>query len=298
MSPSKRWPLIVVGVLVLASPMFVYVPQVLAQSATTPKFEVASIRAGCGNVGGSGAPKGGGAVPSPGRFYECGVLRAFIQAAYVRYANGRDNRTPPGLVPIEGGPDWARSDRYQINAKPEGNPRPEMIQGPMLQALLEDRFKLKIRRETRDVPVYALIAAKGGPKLQKFKEGSCTKAPPPPAPGQKLCGFPSSEIKGPNLTVEVHGMTLEEFSKMILNILDRPVVDKTGITGLFDFHLEFSPDETTPGFHSDTPADGPTDRRGPSIFTAVQEQLGLKLESAKGSREFLVIDHVERPSEN
>lgn len=85
---------------------------------------------------------------------------------------------------------------------------------------------------------------------------------------------------------------------MILNILDRPVVDKTGITGLFDFHLEFSPDETTPGFHPGTPEDGLTDRRGPSIFTAVQEHLGLKLESAKGSREFLVIDHVERPSEN
>ena len=98
--------------------------------------------------------------------------------------------------------------------------------------------------------------------------------------------------------VEAHGMSLSEFSKMFLTLpLDSPVIDRTGLTGLFDFYLEYAVDEITPGVPSD-PATAPLDTVGPSIFTAVQEQLGLKLDRTKGPGEFLVIDHLERPSKN
>ena len=96
-------------------------------------------------------------------------------------------------------------------------------------------------------------------------------------------------------------MRVDEFSRIFLNgALDRPVIDKTGITGRFDFHLEYAPDQATPRFlpGGDVPDAAPSDPPGPSIFTAVQAQLGLKLEPAKGPGEFLVIDSVVRPSDN
>ena len=96
--------------------------------------------------------------------------------------------------------------------------------------------------------------------------------------------------------VDAQSMTVSEFSNIFLRgALDRPVIDRTGITGKYDFHLEYGIDESTPRFQTDG---GPGDRMGPSIFTAVQEQLGLKLEPSTGPGEILVIDHVERPSEN
>jgi uncharacterized protein (TIGR03435 family) len=212
------------------------------------------------------------------------------------YANGRSN--PPWDVfeiPSEGGPSWIRSDQYTINAKAEGTPSIEMMQGPMLQALLEDRFNLKIHHETREVPVYLLTVAKGGSKLQRFKEGSCTRVslaafpPPPPAPGEKRCPWGSTR-KGPNKVVEAQGITIEEFAKVFLGL--RPVIDKTGIAGLFDFHFEVADRRLTAD--PATPSDEPL---GPSIST-VLEQLGLKLESSHGPGQFLVIDSVDRPTEN
>jgi uncharacterized protein (TIGR03435 family) len=179
-----------------------------------------------------------------------------------------------------------------------------MMMGPMLQSLLEDRFQLKIRRETREVPVYALTEAKGGPKLLPFKEGSCipvdfAKGFPPP--GQPNCKAVVGR-NGPNVTVEAPGTSVDSLSKLLNLALDRPVVDKTGITGFFDFHLVFAADEVTPRFlpggdMAGPPAEPSGDPAGPTIFTAIQ-QFGLKLEPAKGSRDFLVIDRVERPSGN
>ena len=198
----------------------------------------------------------------------------------------------------------------------------------MMQALLEDRFKLKVHRETGEVPVYELTVAKGGIKMQQLKEGSCTPVdfafltqfPPPPLPelpkAQEYCGGVSADgsrwlgtsdtMDGPNVTVEGRGMSLDDFCKIVIgNRLDRPVINKAGITQRFVFRVNFAPDETTPKFlQSDEPRgaapnvfpDDPS--RGPSIFTALQEQLGLKLVPAKGPGEFIVIDHVERPSEN
>jgi uncharacterized protein (TIGR03435 family) len=173
----------------------------------------------------------------------------------------------------------------------------------MLRALLEDRFKLKIRRETREVPVYVLSAAKGGLKLQPYKEGTCTpidltKPLSPPVPGQKpgCTSMISGSAKGPNMArVYMQATTVDEFSKALGFVLARPIINKSGIAGLFDFRLEYAFDETTGGPARATPSDEPA---GPSIFTAIQEQLGLKLEPAKGPREFLVIDHVEKPSGN
>ncbi len=265
-----------------------------AQSASpaTPKFEVASIRPSTGCD--TGARSGGGS--SPGRLIlTCQSVEGLIGSAYVRFANGHFSTQPRGIS-IEGGPAWIHSDRYDINAKPEGSATFEMMQGPMLQALLEDRFKLKIHRGTREVPVYALVVAKGGPKLQPFKEGSCapidlTRFAPPPDPNNCHAG---GTKHGANQEVNAQGMRLDEFSKIFLNgVLDRPVIDKTGIAGRFDFHLEYAPDQATPFL----PA-APDPAGGPSIFTAVQEQLGLKLEPAKGPGEFLVIDRLDRPSDN
>jgi uncharacterized protein (TIGR03435 family) len=175
----------------------------------------------------------------------------------------------------------------------------------MLQALLEDRFKLKAHRETIEVPVYLLTVAKGGLKLEAFKEGACTprdlsQFPPPPL-GPNSCRFFAS-MKGPNMSWVVQGATVEEFCRIVLPRLDRPVIDKTGLTGRFNFPLEYMPEAVSypslrdgpdrPASPSDDPA------AGPSIFTALQQQFGLKLEPAKGPGDILVIDRVERPSES
>ncbi len=273
----------------------------------TPKWEVVSIRPTkeCGGPGpGAAAMKDGkksgpadGALPrpSPGRLNMCTTIANLIPQAYVYQASGkRSSGVLMVTVPIEGAPGWVNSF-YQINAKAEGTPIWEMMMGPMMRALLEDRFKLKIRRESREVPAYALTVAKGGSKLQAVK-GTCATAD---------CGPTGASRKGANMSWGFIG-TAEDFSKLLVSWLDRPVVDKTGLTGLFNFHLEFTPDETSPGFLARmqqlpdggtgaAPAD-PTG--GTSLFTAMQEQLGLKLEGTKAPREILVIERVERPSEN
>jgi bla regulator protein blaR1 len=285
-------------------------------AVVTPKFEVASIRpcdgAGFAGLKGGGTSGPGGGSVSPGRVrFACGSLVNFIQRAYVTFANGRSN-SPWGPSPqIEGGPAWKNTERYTINAKAEGNASLEMMSGPMLQALLEERFKLRVRHETREVPAYALTVAKSGLKLPRVEEGSCTpfdRSNPPAArvaaPGQKpFCGNGGFGKKDNLVVANIPAIGLDEFANRLGGRLDRPVINKTGVKGLFDFHLEFGVDQTTPKFLAGGDLDAPPvslsdPPGGPSIFTAVQQQLGLKLEPAKGPGEFLVIDHVERPSEN
>jgi len=263
---------------------------------------------------------------SPGTLrIDCTTNKSLINQAYVFFANGHVNPLVAGAS-VEGGPGWINSERYQVDAKAESPQSQGMMHGPMLQTLLEERFKLKIRRETREVPAYALTVAKGGPKLHPFKEGSCTpldpkileQFPPQPfpelPPGQEYCGGIDPEaggrwvmvkgtMKGRIVTLNAAALSIDDFIKMLLNhSLDRPVINKTALTGRFDYHLEFAPGETMPGFRdgelNGAPGAAATDPAGPSIFTALQQQLGLKLEPAKGSAEFLVIDSVERPSEN
>jgi uncharacterized protein (TIGR03435 family) len=219
-------------------------------------------------------------------------------------------------VPVEGGPGWIDSERYQITAKAEGTPGQNMMRGPMLVAVLEERFQLKVRRESREVPVYALTVTKNGFKPQPFQEGSCVafefgKLPEPSGPGQKPPVFCAvrmllSPVRGGPVKWQVHGASLDDLATALGIDLDRIVINRTGIAGKFDFHMEFTPDESTAGLNSLRGPDGPVvppgsasdPPGGPSIFTAIQEQLGLKLESAKGPREFLVIDRVEKPTEN
>jgi uncharacterized protein (TIGR03435 family) len=223
-----------------------------------------------------------------------------IREAYTVFADGREANPSGFSVPISGGPTWINSDGYRISATVEGTPSRVVMRGPMLQALLEDRFKLKIRRETREVPVYALTVAKSGFKLQPVKEGACflrdyTKdgvEGVSDATGRRLC----------TVMVTPRGisgqMDLDRLSKTLGAGLDRPVIDRTGITGMFEIRLEFVRDQTTAGFLPAVPLPPSDNADAASIFVAIQEQLGLKLESVKGSGQFLVVDSVEKPSEN
>ena len=325
---------IVRGIGVIVSAVMMCTPTTSAQTVTaqadTPKWEAVSIKpckpaeAGRGGRGGGGRGGGGIPVSAPGRLdLRCSTVMQFIRQAYVTYADGKGNSSLVNVVSIEGGPSWIRSDLYDLTAKAEGNPSPEKMRGPMLQAVLEDRLQVKVHRETRDVPAYAISVAKGGLKVKPLEEKSCdppdlTK-PMRPArltpdalteilqPGEKpTCGRAGHSSYGPaDPMMTVHGlaMTLSEFSQLIVFDVGRPVIDKTGITGIFNFHLRFAtdPTRTPPRGGAEPVGNSPaasSDPVGPSIFTAIQEQLGLKLESAKGPGDFLVIDSVERPTEN
>lgn len=208
-------------------------------------FEVASIRL---NPGCAARPRSGQGV-SPGRLnLECMTLETAIQNAYGVWANGSSPK--PKRVDVQGGPIWINSDYYAILATAEGNPSIAQMNGPMLQALLEERFKLKLHRESKDVPVYALMVVKSGLKAKRAQEGRCVpvdldRLPPPPAPGQPLpifCGRPIPGTKGSNVTMDAFGMSLGDFADGLLSrALNRVVIDQTGQAGLFDFHLEFTP---------------------------------------------------------
>jgi uncharacterized protein (TIGR03435 family) len=209
---------------------------------------------------------------------------------------------------ITGGPDWIDSDRYNVDAKAEA---PSVLtleyrdlQFRRLQTLLRDRFHLMIHRETRELPVYALTVAKGGPKLQPPDCIPRARGETTLAPGKKpgnYCGL----IGGGNGSgrIQASSATMADFANWLSSYaLSRTVVDKTGITGEFQIQLTYTPDTPTAP-SPDVPGPRPADPAaaadlGPDIFTAMQEQLGLKLNSSKGPVGILVIDHVERPSEN
>jgi uncharacterized protein (TIGR03435 family) len=295
-------------------------PAATAASATAtadkPQFEVASIKP-CdaqtfsrGNRGGGPGPGGNSGVldgATPGRLtLNCRSLKNLIQAAYRLRGGPVAFAESVQPTPIEGGPDWVTSERYTIDAKADDGASTRMMQGPMMQALLEDRFKLKIHRQTREIPVWALTLARGGHKLTRFQEGSCIpvvmtflQTPQPLAAGEQRCEVLAG-LSGPHMVMNAQGVTIEEFSRVFLVFAaGRPIIDRTGLTGKFDIHLEFAPPPVDPartGLAALQAAAGePT---APEIFAAIQEQLGLKLEPAKGPGEFLVIDHVEKPSEN
>jgi uncharacterized protein (TIGR03435 family) len=271
-------------------------------SAPAPQFDVASVK----KNDACGARRGGGSPGSPGRFnQECMTVMGLVMTAYGIWVNGVTNS--PTVPDITGGPDWIRSDTYDIAAKAEGNaPFPQMA-GPMLRALLEDRFKLKIHRETKEVPVFFLTVAKDGPKLEPMKEGSCVPLDPnrPPAqnaaPGQPrptYCG-PRYQLKGSTMTITARGATMKQFTEALLSrIVDRPVIDKTGLAGQYDFQIEFDYTPDTGGPADAATSQSPPASDAPSVFKVLQAKLGLKLESAKGPVESLVIDRVERPASN
>jgi len=214
---------------------------------------------------------------------------------------------------LSGLPEWGDSEHFDIEAKAEGNPARDQI-SLMMQSLLADRFKLMMHHETRQLPIYALLlskAGKTGPQLQPHSDDSkcpdLSAGPPPPPPGPPGPGpaLPPAPcggffMFGSTGKVRMAGqkITMENLAATLSRQLDRVIVDKTGLSGLFDANLEFAP---LPGqFGSQLGADaGASDPAAPaSIFTALQEQLGLKLEAQKGPVDVLVIDHVEKPSPN
>lgn len=278
----------------------------MAQSApdAPQKFEVASIKlvkecqapASEGpNKQQKGTKKGAVRAVSPGRVHVCADLQEILRYAYIQYPEDRAH-TPSA---IEGGPSWLASDLYDINAKAEDGADQAAMLGPMLRALLAGRFQLKVHHETREIAVYDLTVAKGGPKLPR---ANCTavdwtKHPPPPAPGEMP--FCTSAIQGQATYAQwdLTGAEVSQFAGTLGGLmLDRPVIDKTGLAGKFDFHLEFGYD--TPGLKMRHPPLPEGDPGGaPSLFMAVQK-LGLKLEPAKGSGDFLAVDSVARPAGN
>lgn len=261
-----------------------------------PKWEAVSIKR-CINGPVIEGPVAGAAQSPDRQSWECLNVSTLINQAYSIYSSGKAN-LPPYPAPIERLPSWAESEHYTIEAKAEGTPPRGIMRGPMLQALLEDRFALKIRRETREGRVYLMTVAKGGPKIPPF-QGGCTPislAHPAPIPsGQNSCRA-SFQSKGANQTFDDPGFDMDSFAVWITRAagLDGPLLNKTELTGYFHFHVEFLSNRKLgdPGF---TPTDDPP---FPSIFTAMPQQLGLKVEAAKGPREFLVVDHLEKPSEN
>jgi bla regulator protein blaR1 len=274
-------------------------PLVRAQPA--PKFEVASIKpCESGDAGGRG--KGGG-PSSPGTLkINCQTPYRLIEQAYGYLESGKPN-VHARFASIEGAPAWLKTERYRIEAKaaaPEGR---GMMNGPMMQSLLEDRFKLKVHREPREVPIYIMTAAKGGLKGAKpAKEGTCIPwdydhLPPLPPPGSDkeprlLCGM---FWRSPDAS-EIRGTTMENLAQQLSAILDRNVIDNTGITGSFDIRVDLAPEDIEPAPGGKSISNAPFDEAA-VIFSALRK-LGLRLESTKGAGQALVIDHIERPSEN
>lgn len=261
--------------------------------AKPPEFTVASVRR---NVSGTGTcdPEHLYITADGFRMTNCPLIAALFMA-YVpadgsAFGFSTDGRTV-------GAPDWMKSERYDIDARIEStdiaawqNPatQKEMLH-QMMQSLLAERCKMTVHREMRDKSVYALVVGKNGPKFQKSETI---------APDAILAKHPNvGAIPGGGMfatgaggSMELYGVPLKTLAIVLSNKAGRPVVDKTGLTGVYDIKLEI----TQPG----APAEDGTQDSGPSIFTIVQEQLGLRLESAKDSVETLVIDHVERPAEN
>lgn len=192
---------------------------------------------------------------------------------------------------ISGGPSWIDSERYDIVGKAPGEARPDQgEQMSMLRSLLLDRFKIAFHREQKELSIYALEVAKNGPKMKESSEspGPSPKAPPPLA----FVLFPQgARLPARNTTMAELAGVLQRAA------VDRPVVDRTGLSGKYDFDLEWRPDETQ--FNGQFRDSGPGARTTkPDLFAAIQEQLGLRLEATKGPVDTLVIDQAERPSAN
>jgi uncharacterized protein (TIGR03435 family) len=194
------------------------------------------------------------------------------------------------FVQVSSGPDWINSDRYDIDAKAAPDATRSQLFA-MLRTLLNERFQMKAHQETRDVSAYNLTVGKSGPKLTRAKPGDCP--PPdtsaaPPQQSEVPCGIMRLVPSAENARMEGDRAPISELVRLLSNALVSPVQDRTNLTGLFDIRLQFSPD----------PPGTPSGSSEPSVFRALHEQLGLKLESAKSPTSFLVIDHVERPIAN
>jgi len=204
------------------------------------------------------------------------TLKSLIGAAY--------NLTPRA---ISGGPAWVDSDRYDILAGTPGEVRPNPEeQMSMLRVRLADRFRLSFHRERKELPIYALTVAKGGSRLKD------SKGTPDGLPDLVNVVFSD------HILLPARNATMAQFAWMMQRaVVDRPVVDRTGLTGRYDFDLEWAHDETQFGGQLNRTASGDGPVR-PDLFAAMRDQLGLRLEATKGPVDVFVIDRAERPSEN
>ena len=278
----------------IAAALIVCVP-----AAQEPSFEVASLKPNK-----SGSNNIGIRFPGVGQFNVINMpLREMIRFAY-------------DLQPmqIEGGPDWISSDRFDIVAKAEGRPTMPQVNA-MLRSLLAERFALRTHVETRELPIYELVVARAdkrlGAQLQPAASecrplrtpNAAPKPPPPPSGGPGPETIPPSDdgsnlrcgaLFGPGF-ITLRQFTMARFARDLSMVARRIVVDRTGLAGRYDIDVEFSPE-----FRPAPPAGAPdlapaVTSDGPSLFTAIQEQLGLKLESARGPVEVLVVDQADRP---
>ena len=187
---------------------------------------------------------------------------------------------------IVGGPASLESDKFDLLAKPDGEGQPNDQQWKtMVQKLLADRFQLRFHRDKKELSVYAIVVAKGGPKLTK-SDGDPN-------------GLPGLFFRGLGV-LPARNATMADFAGLMQSaVLDKPVVDQTGLTGRWDFTLKWTPDEFQfGGAGAKLPPPAGNTEAPPDLFTAMQQQLGLKLESTKALAEVFVVDHVEKPSEN
>lgn len=226
-------------------------------------------------------------------------IPGLIQRAYVYFDGGHDN--PFRVAPVIGGPAWLRTELFRIDAKAEGNAAMPVMAGPMLQNLLEDRFHLRLHRESVEGPVYQLTAPKGTGKLPAFEPDSCVPEsesddPPDLPQGRHYCR--TFVLLNP-ASVRGEGITITEFIGLLNFVVDRPVIDKTGLPGRFNIRIDFTADSSTPGLHRPLPsAPAAAADPAPDVFQALEQQLGLKLTPARGPTGRIVIDHVERPTAN
>jgi uncharacterized protein (TIGR03435 family) len=268
--------------------VFTYCGAFAQSAAPRPEFEVASVKPSKPAVDGRLMIRLGG---DPGRIdYTNMSLKMLITRAY-------------GVKDYQvNGPGWLDTERFDVTATHPPNTPREQVQA-MLQTLLEDRFKMTVHKEKRVLPAYALTLAKGGAKFQAV----------PPEPGEDGKGRPGGMMRVGRGHLEATKVPMSQVADMLTNILARPVVDSTGIEGVFDFKLDYTPDENTPGMAMKLGlALGPRPEGGggepgheagapdaPNIFAALQEKLGLKLETQKLPVDIIVIDKAERvPTEN
>jgi len=263
---------------------------------TKPSFEAASIK------------------PSkPGtRAYVSSIGDRFVATGYtLRMLLIRAYADRPVLKnQIIGGPSWIDTDVFDIEPKGDGHPIPPREMQLRLQALLEDRFQLQLHPENREMPVFSLVISKSGQKVKR----STDQTPPDP---RANTSEPALRRNDPNYVPDLprgqfgmrntpSGMVLtgtaipiSTFANLLQAQVDRPVLDKSGLTGLFDLRLKFTPSplSTNEGVTGQNAASS-IEPIGPSLFSALENQLGLRLESAKGSIEVFVIDRVQKPSQN
>jgi len=268
---------------------------VLAQPAARPQFEVASIKP-------SLSQRIMNVRPLPGRLTADATLQILVQYAY-------------GVEPFQvvGGPNSLMSERYEIDAKADAAASRDQV-FLMLQSLLEDRFQLKTHRDMKELPVFALVPNRGSLRLPSPKEGVCVDsavdapgewvgagrmaAPGEVQPTKGRCGSAVVALGRGGAQMKGGKIAMPELVRTLSKLVGRSVIDRTGFTGLFDLQLDFVPDDTTPSLPPPPPNSGISDISGASIAQALQQQLGLRLQSTKGPVPVIVVDQAEPPSAN